>query len=242
MTPRGGETPTVAQILTVPDIPPSLMQAVLGTIREGILRFCREEATSLNLSRVLIAFNGGKDCTLLVYLVVAVAEDISRSREFTVHGAIRLLNIREESDPEIFTEIDQFATALSQQLGIQSIEIAGDMKFGLSQVSQNFPEVEAIFMGTRSTDPNAHWMKPFCLTSPGWPQINLIAPLLELSYHQVWRLIDGLALEVCELYTRGYTSIGRKSNTKPNPLLRVSTGYKHARELSDESMERLGRF
>ena len=40
-------------------------------------------------------------------------------------------------------------------------------------------------------------------------------------------------LPVCELYAHGYTSLGKRSDTAPNPaLLRADGSYGHARELT----------
>jgi FAD synthetase len=116
------------------------------------------------------------------------------------------------------------------------------MKGALEHVVQDNPEVRAIFMGTRATDPNAGWMDYFCQTSPGWPKIDLVAPILHMSYRDVWKLIREKSIPYCSLYERGYTSIGAKSNTAPNPLLMLPDGsYTHADRLERDSDERLGR-
>jgi FAD synthetase len=54
-------------------------------------------------------------------------------------------------------------------------------------------------------------------------------------------------MEYCSLYSRGYTSIGKRSTTSPNPELAIKgedgeIQYSHADQLTDDSKERLGRL
>lgn len=85
-------------------------------------------------------------------------------------------------------------------------------------------------------------------------------PLLEWSYHDVWHYIHLNSVPYCSLYDRGYTSIGNRANTVPNPHLRRTDaececgsksdavcscdlgGYRPAWELQDATMERAGRL
>lgn len=88
-------------------------------------------------------------------------------------------------------------------------------------------------------------------------------PLLEWTYHDVWHYIHMNDVPYCSLYDRGYTSVGNRSNTIPNPHLRLrpvsqcdncdcdtasdcdaadSGGYRPAWELEDPSLERAGRL
>jgi FAD synthetase len=223
---------------------PSVRKA-LDVVCEGLIMFCGSSGSdlpttekSLDLSKVMIAFNGGKDCTVLLHLVQYVV-----SLHPLTHGSLRLLYIREPAE-ETFREEEGFVRKISEKYGLELIEIEGSsgMRDALSRLVTLFPEVRAIFMGTRSTDPNAGWMTSICHTSPGWPQVDLISPLLPMTYSDIWLTIQSLGLSYCSLYDQGYTSIGKRSTTVPNPLLRKSTNeYAPAYELTDESAERLGR-
>jgi FAD synthetase len=226
---------------------PSFAKA-MDVIESALTQFClvREpdacvESRSLDLNRVLIAFNGGKDCTVLLHLVLIATRAMQNT-----NGRLRLLYIR-DSPSETFSEVDEFVEEVKSKYSLEAIEVEGaDMRSALDLVVREHPEVHAIFMGTRSTDPNAKWMDYVCKTSPGWPQMNLIAPILGMTYAEVWQVIHELNMEYCSLYSRGYTSIGRRSNTVPNPKLVInrpdgSIQYAHADQLMDESKERLGR-
>jgi FAD synthetase len=194
------------------------------------------EATHVNLDRILVAFNGGKDCTILLHLILLGIQSLA-----TTTGRIRLVYFRDVPE-ETFSEVEEFVEEVKNRYNMECIEVNnGNMKIAMEYIVQNHAEVNAIFMGTRSTDPNAGWMDYICSTSAGWPSMNLVAPLLHMSYAEVWRIIHELQIPYCSLYSRGYTSIGKRSNTLPNPLLNNGSEFLHADQLMDETKERLGR-
>lgn len=210
-------------------------------IDEAFIKFCLVEDDSpratFDLSRILVAFNGGKDCTLMLQLILFRARRLPAAL-----GAIRLLYIR-DTPSETFPEVEEFVDATKRRFSLESIEVAnGDMRTALGKVVKDHPGVRAIFMGTRWTDPNAKWMDYFCSTSAGWPKMELIAPILRMSYADLWRFMKEFNIEYCKLYRCGYTSIGTVSDTVPNPALRQPDGtYLHANQLVDPSLERQGR-
>ena len=77
----------------------------------------------------------------------------------------------------------------------------------------------------------------------GWPKFTRISPLLNWGYSQIWEYIDYQRIEYCQLYNDGYTSLGSRSRTIPNPELESADGkYLHARMLKDVKFERSGRY
>ena len=66
--------------------------------------------------------------------------------------------------------------------------------------------------------------------------------MLEWRYAEVWTFLRHLGVEYCELYDRGYTSLGGTNDTYPNPRLREPDGtYRPAWMLEQEGEERAGR-
>lgn len=58
------------------------------------------------------------------------------------------------------------------------------------------------------------------------------------------QFIRHLEIPFCELYNRGFTSLGGVTDTRPNPALAVgndATHFRPAYELRDDDEERLGR-
>lgn len=221
------------------------LSVALDVIDSALRKFCLRvdhsdgDIDTFDLNCLLIAFNGGKDCTLLLFLVLSRIACLRNTA-----GSIRLMYIKDTTD-ETFPEVADFVEKTKKEMRLESIEVeSGNMKDSLMKIVDEHPEVRGIFMGTRATDPNAGWMDYFCQTSPGWPKMELIAPILHMTYADVWRVIRGLGIDYCSLYRRGYSSIGSRSSTRPNPALRVgpdSNEYLHADQLEDVSKERLGR-
>ena len=74
-----------------------------------------------------------------------------------------------------------------------------------------------------------------------------INPVLHWDYSDIWTFIRNLSVPYPDLYDKGYTSLGSRNNTKPNPHLAVTEKsgkivYKPAYELKDSSLERAGRL
>ena len=220
---------------------PSLQKA-LSVIDEAIRRYCilaeSDELTTeplIDLDRILVAFNGGKDCTVLLHLVCMVLTSFLRTT-----GTLRLLHICDPPE-ESFPEVLEFVEKTKKHYSLECIEVTGGtMRVALEKVVRDHTEVKAILMGTRSGDPNAGWMDYFCHTSGGWPLMDLVVPLLHMNYHEIWTIVAELNIDYCGMYRRGYTSIGQRSNTVPNPFL--ISPLLHAKDLKDEAQERAGRI
>lgn len=117
--------------------------------------------------------------------------------------------------------------------------------------------IRAIFVGTRRTDPHGAKLTPFDRTDHGWPNFMRVHPVLEWHYAEVWAFLRKLGVEYCELYDQGFTSLGGREDTRPNPVLAIRrkeasagegegedgviVGYRPAYELVEDEEERLGR-
>ncbi len=71
-----------------------------------------------------------------------------------------------------------------------------------------------------------------------------VNPILHWEYGHVWHFLRAFHLPYCSLYDQGYTSLGKNTQTSPNPILlsrRTNPRYWPAYMLSDWSLERAGR-
>lgn len=101
--------------------------------------------------------------------------------------------------------------------------------------------VSAFILGVRKGDPYCEGMEEVCESSKDWPRFVRVNPILDWSYGDVWLFLRWFELPYCELYDRGFTSVGNQADSRENPML-VSGGVSlPAWMLEDESLERAGR-
>ena len=87
-------------------------------------------------------------------------------------------------------------------------------------------------------------LEHFSPTTPGWPPMMRVSPALRWDYAAVWTFLRGCNLPFCSLYADGFTSLGVRATSRPNPALArggAGAGFRPAWELSDGEQERAGR-
>ncbi|KAI9327067.1 hypothetical protein DFJ73DRAFT_632278 [Zopfochytrium polystomum] len=147
--------------------------------------------------------------------------------------------------PDPFPEVEEFVDRMAKRYNLNVMRTTASMKDGLQSFLDAFPEVKAILLGTRSTDPYSERLQDFSPTDHGWPTVMRVNPVLTWSYKDIWTYLIDFSVPYCCLYDQGYTSLGGRSNTLPNPLLQNPdrpSGYDPARLLEDERCERNGRI
>ncbi|KAK4872913.1 hypothetical protein RN001_014942 [Aquatica leii] len=186
---------------------------------------------------VFVSFNGGKDCTVLLHLILGVL----RRNYPNFSGKLFCLYI-ENSNP--FEELNKFIEECRQYYNLDILKLNESIKDSLAFVLEDKPHMKGVFMGTRRTDPFSDHLKSFTMTDSNWPQIMRVSPLLDWHYSQIWDYLLLMKVPYCSLYDAGYTSLGNSTNTIPNPYLLVDNEQKKylpAYKLLDGSKERSGR-
>ena len=163
--------------------------------------------------RLLLSFNGGKDATVLLHL----------GRAVYAHAGLGPPRCVYWDDAACFPQVAAFVEDAVQRYHLPLVRYSCGFQEGLRDAVDRVG-VAAVLLGTRTCDPNGAGADTFQPSSAGWPTFVRVNPLLHWAYHDVWRFLRGFNLPFCELYERGYTSLGNTRNTRPNPALTLSSG------------------
>jgi FAD synthetase len=214
--------------------------------------------TEKKRQRVALSFNGGKDCTVVLHLLLAALAESSASEEpgqdqgncasaasppasppasplasspasspASPPASNRLIDFVLPfyfATEDVFNEELDFVRRTSVQYfdGESNLLTLHDVtnQEGVSALVEQCG-IKAFLMGTRSTDPDGRWLNGvFWPSSKGWTPFMRVNPCLDWSYQDVWIFLRFFDVDYCDLYNHGYTSIGSKSTTNRNPLLR----------------------
>ncbi|KAL6878642.1 hypothetical protein J3F83DRAFT_768008 [Trichoderma novae-zelandiae] len=217
-------------------------------VEEALERYRPEEMS--------ISYNGGKDClVMLIVLLACFARRYSPPK--TAVGATAPNGPSSHLPPfpeklhavyivstDPFAEVDAFVESSSADYHLDISRFMLPMKKGLEVFKAQNPSIRAIFVGTRRTDPHGEKLKHFDPTDEGWPEFMRIHPVIDWHYTEIWAFTRHLELPYCPLYDQGYTSLGGRKDTLPNPRLKKEGShdeFRPAYELIDDDEERLGR-
>ena len=160
--------------------------------------------TKFKLSEVCLSFNGGKDCTIVLYLLNCfIHQNLDLFKANNDQLAIKTVYIRPTDE---FEEVNKFIQYSSKYFNLNLIKYENDnIKQSLAEFSRSNEgkEVKVIFMGQRASDPNRNLRKPIQETDRDWPTFVLSNPLFNWSYKQVWTFILDNNVPYCSLYNNG---------------------------------------
>ncbi|KAK4152643.1 hypothetical protein C8A00DRAFT_44298 [Chaetomidium leptoderma] len=237
----------------------SQVRESMGVIQEALRRYGPDHLS--------LSYNGGKDCLVLLVLILAClpgwasrspppASDIATTTQCpatpvsdpsptsTAAAPGRPLQAIYIVSPHPFSEVEDFVAQSAEQYHLDLKRYALPMRPALEAYSEDRPDIGAIFLGTRRTDPHGEFLTHFDPTDEGWPQFMRVHPVIDWHYIEIWAFIRHLQIPFCDLYNRGFTSLGGVTDTRPNPALAVSgdaSKFRPAYELRDDDEERLGR-
>lgn len=186
---------------------------------------------------LVAAFNGGKDAVVVLHLLRAALAH--HRQEHASAARMRVIFFQQRDE---FPEVNAFLGSTAERYDLEVVSYE-DMGFaeGIAKCIEDHGS-RAFVLGTREGDPNAAGQELFEPSSDWMPPFMRVNPILRWNYADVWAFLRSFELPICSLYECGYTSLGKRSDTQPNPaLLRADGSYAAAWELADGSLERAGR-
>jgi len=183
-----------------------------------------------------LAYNGGKDCLVLLILYLCALHDRgltdTSDPSSNAETAVQCVYIQ---DAHPFPEVEDFVARSITIYSLALLEYAKPMKEAFADYINDTPSVKAILVGTRRTDPHGEHLTHFDPTDNSWPQFVRVHPVIDWHYVDIWTVsqhsrfqdsplicpefIRYLNIPYCCLYDMGYTSLGGTNDTKPNPVL-----------------------
>lgn len=148
-----------------------------------------------------MSYNGGKDCLVLLVLILASLPAIHEPSATTnraearppknVPPTLRAIYI---APPDPFPEVEEFVTSTTREYHLDLTRYALPMRRALEAYQAEQPSVKAIFMGTRRTDPHCEFLAAFAPTDKDWPQFMRVNPILDWHYADIWTVSKRVSL------------------------------------------------
>ncbi|EEH18424.1 hypothetical protein PABG_00987 [Paracoccidioides brasiliensis Pb03] len=230
------------------------------------LRVIQEALHRFSLQDLSLSYNGGKDCLVMLILFLAslhpfpaatkTATSDNRKKSSTSSPPSTIPAIYAQPHHP-FRSVEDFVASSSHAYHLSLVCYTTNpphatIRSAFTSYLSLHPQIRAIFVGTRRTDPHGEKLTHFDRTDHGWPDFMRIHPVIDWHYAEIWAFIRHLGIEYCPLYDEGYTSLGGMNDTHPNPKLQIrdqdsdddqhrKARYRPAYELMDDEEERLGR-
>lgn len=182
--------------------------------------------------RLVSSFNGGKDAVVVMHLLRAAMAKYSRENNVIHSPTFIYFGIEEE-----FPEVLEFITVCERNYGLNLIRYDCGIIQGLEKyvksAEKNSPI--AFVLGTRVGDTNADGQEIFTPSSSWMPvPFMRVNPILRWEYSHVWQFLLSFNLPYCSLYDKGYTSIGKTTDTVPNPFLAKKASFAETNQSNRE--------
>lgn len=193
----------------------------------------------VGFNNVYVSFNGGKDSVTVLHLYRLTVLYDSKLCDKTGTSPLNVVYFRDAETRE-FPEIESFLQQTSKRYNFSLQVIGGNWRIGIPKLPQG--EKKAFVLGSRRSDFKSDDVSEIEAGNVENISFTRIHPIMDWTYGDVWNFIRLFSLEYCQLYDKGYTSIGSVDDTVENPHLRNPDGsYAPAYTLKDWSLERSGR-
>jgi FAD synthetase len=145
--------------------------------------------TNNSLEEVSFSYNGGKDCLVLLILLLA-GLSIHHSLPANMQNKNKTLPAKLPSvyiiSSHPFAEVDEFVNSSSEHYHLSLSRYAMPMKQAFAKYLEDNKHIKAILVGTRRTDPHGGLLTHFDMTDGGWPRFMRVHPVIDWHYREIW--------------------------------------------------------
>lgn len=141
-------------------------------MERGVTDGCR------SFEEISLSYNGGKDCLVLLILFLAA---LANRKELP--KAVQSVYIVSKHP---FAEVDSFVNESVETYHLDLARYKKPMKEAFKTYLEDKPQVKAIFVGTRRTDPHGELLTHFDFTDHGWPPFMRVHPVIDWHYAEIW--------------------------------------------------------
>jgi FAD synthetase len=139
-----------------------------------------------SLSEISLSYNGGKDCLVLLVLYIAALASHPSFQTSSADAKLPPIQTVYIVSQHPFEEVEEFVQSTSKTYCLSLTRYAKSMKSAFQDYLHEFPEVKAIFVGTRRTDPHGANLTHFDPTDHGWPSFMRVHPVIDWHYADIW--------------------------------------------------------
>eukprot|EP01038_Epipyxis_sp_PR26KG_P009445 gene9445-12726_t len=163
------------------------------------------------------SYNGGKDADVIMHLLRAVTAKYSDDCGM-IYFPKMIYFYNDDEFHEVLSHIKHVESNYGVILKRYDCGIAQGIKQHIESMESK--AAPAFILGTRTGDPNCGNQETFSPSSTWMPvSFMRVNPILKWEYGHVWHFLRTFNVPYCRLYDEGYTSLGKKSQTDPNPYL-----------------------
>ncbi|KAI9786425.1 MAG: 3'-phosphoadenosine 5'-phosphosulfate sulfotransferase [Geoglossum umbratile] len=182
----------------------SQVRVSMGVIEEALRRYGPEQLS--------LSYNGGKDCLVLLVLILAClpawtsssgSDSTAAASSSNITSTLKTTNTTEPSpstsepqpltlqavyivSPHPFPEVEDFVATSAAYYHLDLARYALPMRPALEIYLGEKTAVKAIFVGTRRTDPHGEFLTHFNPTDEDWPQCMRVHPIIDWHYTEIW--------------------------------------------------------
>lgn len=187
-----------------------------GVVAESLTLYVRNNRPE----HLSLAHNGGKDCLVLLVLILACLPSWASSPEESSSQNSNLNSTPSQTNgvsptapprppisrtipstlqavyvapPDPFPEVEAFVTASARTYHLDVSRYSLPMRDALQAYLAERPAVRAVFVGTRRADPHGERLSHFEPTDKGWPALMRVHPIIDWHYGEIWTVSPYLA-------------------------------------------------